>query len=152
MNANEVIANRALEILGHQKGEYQFCSPNDHVNLSQSTNDAYPTTVRLALIHMNEKIIVSLKKLIASFRAKGKEFADVIKMGRTQLQDAVPMTLGQEFEAFAATLDEEVLRLNNNANLFLEINMGGTAIGTGSVSYTHLDVYKRQVKKQQMHR
>lgn len=131
MNANEVIANRALEIMGYQKGEYQYCSPNDHVNLSQSTNDAYPTTVRLALIHMNRKIIDSLEKLIASFRNKGKEFADVIKMGRTQLQDAVPMTLGQEFEAFAATLDEEVIRLNNNASLFLEINMGGTAIGTG---------------------
>ncbi len=141
MNANEVIANRALEILGHQKGEYQYCSPNDHVNLSQSTNDAYPTTVRLALIKMNENIINSLKHLIASFRAKGKEFADVIKMGRTQLQDAVPMTLGQEFEAFAATLDEEVLRLNNNAHLFLEINMGGTAIGTGlnaHPKYAHL--------------
>lgn len=131
MNANEVIANRALEIMGHQKGEYQYCSPNDHVNLSQSTNDAYPTTVRLAVINMNKNLISHLEGLIQSFRNKGKEFSDVIKMGRTQLQDAVPMTLGQEFEAFAATLEEEVIRLNNNANLFLEINMGGTAIGTG---------------------
>ena len=131
MNANEVIANRALEILGHAKGEYQYCSPNDHVNLSQSTNDAYPTSVRLAIIEMNKKLTSCLASLISSFRKKGKEFEDIIKMGRTQLQDAVPMTLGQEFEAFAVTLEEEIVRLNKNAELFLEINMGGTAIGTG---------------------
>ncbi|MFK8273897.1 aspartate ammonia-lyase [Capnocytophaga canimorsus] len=131
MNANEVIANRALEIMGYELGDYQNCSPNDHVNLSQSTNDAYPTTVKLAIIKMNQTLIEYLKLLVQSFRKKGEEFADVIKMGRTQLQDAVPMTLGQEFEAFAATMEEEITRLNNNANLFLEINMGGTAIGTG---------------------
>ncbi|AYW37717.1 aspartate ammonia-lyase [Capnocytophaga canimorsus] len=131
MNANEVIANRALEIMGYELGDYQNCSPNDHVNLSQSTNDAYPTTVKLAIIKMNQTLIEHLKLLVQSFRKKGEEFADVIKMGRTQLQDAVPMTLGQEFEAFAATMEEEITRLNNNANLFLEINMGGTAIGTG---------------------
>lgn len=131
MNANEVIANRVLEILGKEKGDYQFCSPNDHINQSQSTNDAYPTTVKLAIIKMNKSLIERLTKLIAAFRNKGIEFADVIKMGRTQLQDAVPMTLGQEFEAFAATLDEEIQRLDNLSKLFLEINMGGTAIGTG---------------------
>ena len=131
MNANEVIANRALEIMGYGRGEYQHCSPNDHVNQSQSTNDAYPTTVKLAVIKMNEKLIERLSLLIEAFRQKGKEFADVIKMGRTQLQDAVPMTLGQEFEAFAANLEEEIARLQSNAKLFLEINMGGTAIGTG---------------------
>ncbi|GIM58736.1 aspartate ammonia-lyase [Capnocytophaga canimorsus] len=131
MNANEVIANRALEIMGYELGDYQNCSPNDHINLSQSTNDAYPTTVKLAIIKMNQTLIEHLKLLVQSFRKKGEEFADVIKMGRTQLQDAVPMTLGQEFEAFAATMEEEITRLNNNANLFLEINMGGTAIGTG---------------------
>ncbi|ATA72950.1 aspartate ammonia-lyase [Capnocytophaga sp. H4358] len=131
MNANEVIANRALQIMGHGLGDYQHCSPNDHVNLSQSTNDAYPTTIKLAIIRMNQTLIEHLRLLIASFRKKGVEFADVIKMGRTQLQDAVPMTLGQEFEAFAATLEEEITRLQYNANLFLEINMGGTAIGTG---------------------
>lgn len=131
MNANEVIANRALEIMGYQRGDYQHCSPNDHVNLSQSTNDAYPTAVKLAIIKMNETLIEHLALLVESFRKKGKEFQDVIKMGRTQLQDAVPMTLGQEFEAFAATLEEDITRLQNNANLFLEINMGGTAIGTG---------------------
>lgn len=131
MNANEVIANRALQIMGHELGDYQHCSPNDHINLSQSTNDAYPTTIKLAIIRMNQTLIEHLRLLIASFRKKGVEFADVIKMGRTQLQDAVPMTLGQEFEAFAATLEEEITRLQYNANLFLEINMGGTAIGTG---------------------
>nr|WP_317632139.1 aspartate ammonia-lyase [uncultured Flavobacterium sp.] len=131
MNINEVVANVALEKLGHKKGEYQYCSPNDHVNLSQSTNDAYPTSIKLALLYYNEKLISHLEKLIAAFRAKGKEFAHVIKMGRTQLQDAVPMTLGQEFEAFAANLEEEIARLNNNSALFLEINMGATAIGTG---------------------
>lgn len=131
MNANEVIANRALEIMGYPRGDYQHCSPNDHVNQSQSTNDAYPTTVKLAVIKMNETLIKRLSLLIEAFRKKGKEFADVIKMGRTQLQDAVPMTLGQEFEAFAANLEEEIARLQSNAKLFLEINMGGTAIGTG---------------------
>ncbi len=131
MNANEVIANRALEILGHEKGEYTYLSPNDHVNLSQSTNDAYPTSLKLALIEVNKKLIVHIDQLVASFRAKGEEFENVIKMGRTQLQDAVPMTLGQEFEAYAVTLEEEIDRLSQMAKLFLEINMGATAIGTG---------------------
>lgn len=131
MNINEVIANRALEILGHKKGEYQFCSPNDHVNLSQSTNDAYPTSIHLAAINSNIKLITHLKLLVQSFRNKGVEFKHVLKMGRTQLQDAVPMTMGQEFEAFAANLEEEIARLNSNSALFFEINMGATAIGTG---------------------
>ena len=131
MNANEVIANRALEIMGHEKGEYQYCYPNDHVNCGQSTNDVYPTTIRLALIRMNKALIESLMKMIKAFRAKGDEFKDVIKMGRTQLQDAVPMTSGQEFMAFANTMEEEILNLNRNIELLHEINMGGTAIGTG---------------------
>ena len=131
MNANEVIANVALEILGHKKGEYQFCHPNNHVNLSQSTNDAYPTAMKIALIRSVRKMEGSLKELIAAFAAKGVEFADVIKMGRTQLQDAVPMTLGQEFEAYAANLSEELDRLEQNVKLFYEMNMGATAIGTG---------------------
>ncbi len=131
MNANEVIANRALEILGHERGEYEYCHPNNHVNLSQSTNDAYPTAIKIALINSNKTLVKVLRELIGSFRKKGEEFAGVIKMGRTQLQDAVPMTLGQAFEAYATTLEEEVLRLNENANLFLEVNMGATAIGTG---------------------
>ena len=131
MNANEVIANRALELLGHHKGEYNYCHPNNHVNLSQSTNDAYPTAVRIALARSIDNAVTSLQELIAAFHAKGEEFADIIKMGRTQLQDAVPMTLGQEFEAYAATLTEEIDRLKTNMRLFYEINMGATAIGTG---------------------
>ncbi|MCB2194966.1 MAG: aspartate ammonia-lyase [Bacteroidetes bacterium] len=131
MNANEVIANRALEILGYERGQYEFCHPNNHVNLSQSTNDAYPTAIKIALIKSNEKLINVLKDLVESFYNKAKEFAHIIKMGRTQLQDAVPMTLGQSFEAYAVTLEEEIERLQQNANLFLEINMGATAIGTG---------------------
>jgi len=131
MNANEVVANRALEILGYEKGEYKYCHPNNHVNLSQSTNDAYPTAVKIALIKANGGLITVLRLLIDSFRKKGKEFANILKMGRTQLQDAVPMSLGQEFEAYASTLSEEVNRLQDNAKLFLEVNMGATAIGTG---------------------
>ncbi len=131
MNANEVIANRALEILGYEKGEYKYCHPNNHVNLSQSTNDAYPTAVKIALVNSNVKLIAILRSLIESLREKGREFSTVIKMGRTQLQDAVPMTLGQAFEAYAVTLEEEIDRLEQNARLFLEVNMGATAIGTG---------------------
>ena len=131
MNANEVIANRALELMGHERGEYSHCHPNNHVNLSQSTNDAYPTAIKIAIINSNKTLTNILKELIASFRRKGEEFSHVIKMGRTQLQDAVPMTLGQSFEAYATTLDEEIQRLNENAKLFLEVNMGATAIGTG---------------------
>ena len=131
MNANEVIANRVLEILGHQKGEYQYCSPNDHINLSQSTNDAYPTAIKLALLQMNEVLVEKVVKIVEAFKTKANEFQDVIKMGRTQLQDAVPMTLGQEFQAFSDNLEEDISKLNNNANLFVEVNMGATAIGTG---------------------
>ena len=135
MNANEVIANRALEILGYEKGDYQNCHPNNHVNLSQSTNDAYPTSIKIALINGNIKLIEVLQDLVQSFRNKSKEFSQIIKMGRTQLQDAVPMTLGQEFEAYAVMLNEEVQRLEQNVKLFLEVNMGATAIGTGINSH-----------------
>ena len=131
MNANEVIANRALELLGHKRGEYAFCHPNDHVNLGQSTNDVYPTALRLSAIFMLRNLLEAMEGLKAALHAKGREFADVIKMGRTQLQDAVPMTLGQEFEAFAVTTGEDIARLRETAHLFLEVNLGGTAIGTG---------------------
>jgi aspartate ammonia-lyase len=131
MNANEVIANRALEIMGHEKGDYQYCYPNDHCNCGQSTNDVYPTTIRLALIRMNKSLVAALTGLISALRYKGEEFADCIKMGRTQLQDAVPMTSGQEFNAYANNLEEEILNLERNVKLLHEINMGGTAIGTG---------------------
>lgn len=131
MNANEVIANRALELLGHRRGEYKYVHPNNHVNMSQSTNDAYPTAAKIALLLSTRNLLESLKWLVDAFRAKGKEFAHILKMGRTQLQDAVPMTLGQEFDAYAANLQEEVERLEENVKLFLEVNMGATAIGTG---------------------
>lgn len=131
MNANEVIANRALEIMGHKKGEYQYCYPNDHVNCGQSTNDVYPTTFRLAFIRMNKTLVAALTGLISALRYKADEFGNAIKMGRTQLQDAVPMTFQQEFNAYADNLEEEILNLERNVKLLHEINMGGTAIGTG---------------------
>ncbi len=131
MNANEVIANRALELLGHGKGEYAFCHPNNHVNMSQSTNDVYPTCLRVSAIWTGQDLVRELRSLREGFTAKGREFADVIKMGRTQLQDAVPMTLGQEFAAYGVTIGEDVQRLEEALGLMHEINMGGTAIGTG---------------------
>ena len=149
MNANEVIANIALQILGHKKGDYDYCHPNNHVNLSQSTNDAYPTAIKIALLRRNKKLVRTLMDLIAAIKVKGAEFAHVIKMGRTQLQDAVPMTLGQAFDAAATTLEEEIDRLTQNSNLFLEVNMGATAIGTGINSdpdYTRIVIgYLREV-------
>jgi len=131
MNANEVIANRALELLGHNRGEYDHCHPNNHVNLSQSTNDAYPTAVRVAVVLELVDLLAALRCLEEDLRAKAAEFSGALKMGRTQLQDAVPMTMGQEFDAFAATTAEDILRLEETARLFLEVNLGGTAIGTG---------------------
>ena len=119
MNTNEVIANLALEYLGYAKGRYDIINPNDHVNKSQSTNDAYPTGFRLGLFTLVASLIEELERLIVSMRSKGKELVNVLKMGRTQLQDAVPMSLGQEFEAFAVLLEEEVSRLHNNAALLL---------------------------------
>jgi aspartate ammonia-lyase len=131
MNANEVIANRALELLGRPRGEYGTVHPNNHVNLSQSTNDVYPTAMKLALHSQIEGLAHAMKDLAAAFLAKGDEFSPFIKMGRTQLQDAVPMTLGQEFTAFGRTILEDVQRLGEAQALIREINMGGTAIGTG---------------------
>lgn len=131
MNANEVIANRALEIMGHAHGDYAFCSPNDHVNCSQSTNDAYPTAIHLGMYATHLKLLPYLEDLIATFRRKGEEFAHIIKMGRTQLEDAVPMTLGQTFNGFASILTDEIKHLNEAAADFLTVNMGATAIGTG---------------------
>ena len=130
MNANEVIANRALELLGRPLGDYATISPNTHVNLSQSTNDVYPTAVKLALHNGIEGLRGAMRDLCASFLKKGEEFNSFLKMGRTQLQDAVPMTLGQEFSAFAHTILEDVDRLGEAQALIREINMGATAIGT----------------------
>ena len=130
MNANEVIANRGLEHLGHQRGEYQYLHPLQDVNLGQSTNDVYPTAVNIALDSYIVKLDAALEILHGSFLRKAAEFADVIKMGRTQLQDAVPMTLGQEFAAYGITLAEDRARLQEARLLLHELNLGGTAIGT----------------------
>lgn len=130
MNANEVIANRALELAGRRRGDYAFVSPNDHVNLSQSTNDVYPTALRLAVHVAIEDLKTAMAALSGAFRDKGREFVTHLKMGRTQLQDAVPMTLGQEFTAFAVTILEDVDRLAETQGLIREINLGATAIGT----------------------
>lgn len=130
MNVNEVIANIGLELLGHHKGEYQYLHPNNHVNFSQSTNDAYPTAFRIALYVKIGQFIESLSVLEKAFAKKGEEFLGVLKMGRTQLQDAVPMTLGAEFRGFSTTIREDIQRLHEARNLICEINMGATAIGT----------------------
>src|SRR3712207_792691 len=131
MNANEVIANRALEILGHAKGDYARLHPNDHVNLSQSTNDVYPTAVKLGTIFAALELLDALAELEEACAEKALEFRTVVKMGRTQLQDAVPMTLGQEFGTYAITIGEDRLRLAEAELLIHEINLGATAIGTG---------------------
>jgi aspartate ammonia-lyase len=131
MNANEVIANRALELLGHERGQYTYLHPNEHVNLSQSTNDVYPTALKVAAWIGIHRLVDAMALLRAAFEAKAKEFDDVLKMGRTQLQDAVPMTLGQEFSTYAVMLGEDEERLKEAALLIREINLGATAIGTG---------------------
>jgi len=131
MNANEVICNRALELLGHTKGEYQHLHPLDHVNLSQSTNDVYPTAIKLALQFGIKRLITEMVALRKAFAMKAAEFDDVLKVGRTQLQDAVPMTLGQEFSTYAVMLGEDEQRLAEASDLIREINLGATAIGTG---------------------
>jgi len=130
MNANEVIANIALESLGHRKGEYQFVNPNDHVNFGQSTNDMYPTAFRLALILRLERYMEALTALQEALYAKAREFRTALKMGRTHLQDAVPMSLGQEFHGWGTTIGEEVQRIAEVRKLLHEINLGATAIGT----------------------
>jgi aspartate ammonia-lyase len=131
MNANEVVCNRALELLGHARGEYQHLHPLDHVNLSQSTNDVYPTAIKLALNFGIQRLLAEMASLRGAFAAKAKEFEHVLKVGRTQLQDAVPMTLGQEFSTYAVMLGEDEQRLGEAAALIREINLGATAIGTG---------------------
>ncbi len=131
MNANEVIANRALELLGHARGDYRRVHPLEHVNMSQSTNDVYPTAVKVALGFLIDELITGLEQLRLAFAAKAEEFKDLLKMGRTQLQDAVPMTLGQEFSTYAVMLEEDQQRLREGALLIQEMNLGATAIGTG---------------------
>ena len=131
MNANEVIANIGLEKMGHNKGEYKYLHPNNHVNLSQSMNDTYPTAIRLALLLCYSELTDAMERLCYEFKYKAVEFAEVLKMGRTQLQDAVPMTSGKEFDAFYVTVGEDIARVREMAQLFREVNLGATAIGTG---------------------
>jgi aspartate ammonia-lyase len=131
MNANEVLANIGLELTGHKKGEYQFLEPHDDLNMSQSTNDSYPTALKVAFILRNDKLIGELQKLVTSFRMKGDAFIEIVKMGRTEMQDAVPMTVGQEFHAFAASLEDEIKLLRDAEKYLYTVNMGATAIGTG---------------------
>src|SRR5277367_5864928 len=131
MNANEVLANVGLELSGHQKGEYQFIEPHDDLNMSQSTNDSYPTAIKVAILLRNDKLVAELEKLASSFRIKGDQYLEITKMGRTELQDAVPMTVGQEFHAFAASLEGEIQLLRDAEKYLYAVNMGATAIGTG---------------------
>ena len=131
MNVNEVIANRALELMGHERGEYEHLHPNQHVNMSQSTNDIYPTALKIALHSEINRLCAAIATLRQAFAAKADEFADVLKMGRTQLQDAVPMTLGQELGSYATTLERDERSLRETSLLIGEINLGATAIGTG---------------------
>lgn len=131
MNMNEVLANRALEIMGKQKAEYFYCNPNNHVNMSQSTNDAIPTAIRIAAYRLTQDLLAVFRTLVAGIQDKAKEFDDVIKMGRTHLQDAVPIRLGQEFGAYANVLTRDIHRIERAAQGLLVVNMGATAVGTG---------------------
>lgn len=131
MNVNEVMANVGLELTGHRKGEYQFLEPHDDLNMSQSTNDSYPTAIKVAFILRNEKLVAELGQLARAFRAKGNEYLTIPKMGRTELQDAVPMTVGQEFHAFGASIESEIMFLKEAEKALYSQNMGATAIGTG---------------------
>jgi len=145
MNANEVVANRALELLGHAKGEYDALHPLNHVNMSQSTNDVYPTALRITLFQGMDDLLIRMNQLQNSLENKAHEFDDVIKMGRTQLQDAVPMTLGQEFHAWAVMVSEDMQRVAETKSLICEINLGATAIGTGLNA--HPDYSRKVIKK-----
>lgn len=131
MNANEVIANRALELIGEQKGNYEKISPNTHVNMAQSTNDAFPTAIHIAVLHTLEKLLAAMENLYSEFMGKSKEFDQVIKMGRTHLQDAVPIRLGQEFAAYARVLKRDIERVQATRRHLYDVNMGATAVGTG---------------------
>lgn len=131
MNVNEVLANRALEILGKEKGDYVHCSPNTHVNMSQSTNDAFPTAIHIAVLNLIEKLLVTMENMHTAFEQKAQEFNHVIKMGRTHLQDAVPIRLGQEFEAYSRVIQRDIKRIKQSRQHLYELNMGATAVGTG---------------------
>ncbi|MBU3568643.1 aspartate ammonia-lyase [Priestia aryabhattai] len=131
MNTNEVIANRALELLGQMKGDYTYLSPNSHVNMSQSTNDVFPTAIHIATLKLLGKLITTMNEMLISFKEKAKQFDHIIKMGRTHLQDAVPIRLGQEFEAYSCVLERDIKRISQSSQHLYEVNMGATAVGTG---------------------
>ncbi|MCC5802039.1 aspartate ammonia-lyase [Rossellomorea vietnamensis] len=131
MNANEVIANRALELMSHRKGEYGKVSPNSHVNMSQSTNDVFPTVIHISTLKLLEKLLDTMEHMLKAFRQKAQEFDHVIKMGRTHLQDAVPIRLGQEFEAYSRVVERDIKRIGRTRDHLYEVNMGATAVGTG---------------------
>ena len=141
MNANEVLANIALEKYGQEKGNYKVISPNDHLNMSQSTNDTYPSSLKLGMLLYNDELIEELNELIASFRKLGHEHIDIVKMGRTEFQDAVPMTVGQEFHSFAAMLEWDVSNIEHASKSLMVLNLGGTAIGTGLNAPKDYDIY-----------
>ncbi|HJE19177.1 MAG TPA: aspartate ammonia-lyase [Aliicoccus persicus] len=146
MNANEVIANRALEILGKDKGDYSFLSPNNHVNMSQSTNDAFPTAIHIAVITRSEKLLETMQEMLHVFKEKASEFDHVIKMGRTHLQDAVPIRLGQEYGAYAKVIERDIRRITNSIEHLYEVNIGATAVGTGLNADEHyIDVAVREL-------
>jgi aspartate ammonia-lyase len=131
MNANEVIANRAIELLGHEKGDYQHVSPNSHVNMAQSTNDAFPTAIHMAALNLLEKLLTTMGYMHGEFQKKAAEFDSVIKMGRTHLQDAVPIRLGQEFQAYSCVIERDIGRIQRSRQQLYQVNMGATAVGTG---------------------
>ncbi|MGJ7919102.1 aspartate ammonia-lyase [Neobacillus sp. LXY-4] len=131
MNVNEVLANRAIEILGKNKGDYSYCSPNSHVNMSQSTNDVFPTAMHIAVLKLLDKLLVTMEDMLSAFKEKAKEFDAVIKIGRTHLQDAVPIRLGQEFEAYSRVIERDIRRIKQSRQFLFETNMGATAVGTG---------------------
>ncbi|MEK9198280.1 aspartate ammonia-lyase [Ureibacillus sp. FSL E2-3493] len=148
MNANEVIANRALELMGEEKGNYKLISPNSHINMSQSTNDAFPTATHIAILSLMDQLLEATKKMQKSFVAKSKEFAGVIKMGRTHLQDAVPILLGQEFEAYSRVIARDIERMSLSRHHLYEVNMGATAVGTGlNADPTYIEAVVRNLSE-----
>jgi len=148
MNANEVIANRALELMGEEKGNYKIISPNSHINMSQSTNDAFPTATHIAVLSLMNQLLESAKMMHNAFGSKAKEFAGIIKMGRTHLQDAVPILLGQEFEAYARVISRDISRMSLSLQHLYEVNMGATAVGTGlNADPTYIDAVVQNLRE-----
>ncbi|MBT2690973.1 aspartate ammonia-lyase [Bacillus sp. ISL-47] len=146
MNMNEILANRAIELMGHEKGDYTHCSPNTHVNMSQSTNDAFPTAMHISVLNLLDQLIPTMEYMHSVFLEKSKEFNHVIKMGRTHLQDAVPIRLGQEFEAYSRVIARDIKRIKQSKQHLYELNMGATAVGTGlNASPKYIDLVVKHI-------